>query len=177
MFDPLAWQLAFVCFLFGMCWYPCHCQGAPPDAECNICHTDSDTMAVTFSGLTNHTWCSLCAGLNGTYVLSRNLANECAWNYSVSNQSLCQTSWPYSSLTIDASVGESGGTNWWFVTITFTTILQGSARTSSAFYRWNSGSGSQLDCTAEQTLGVHTYTPSPTHPMCDNWGNLTLTVN
>lgn len=158
-----------------MTWYPCCYESVEP--ECEICSADADTVTVTISGLTSHTWCNRCENLNGTYILTRNPANACVWNYTLSSNQLCNSDFPQSTLTITASVGESTGTYWWFVNITFITTLQGSARTSSADYEWDSEDDVALDCTAEQVLAYEGHTPSATHPMCDNWDGLTVTVN
>lgn len=170
------------CLVYLMCavllaglWYPC-CTVVPSEPECNICSADSETVTVTISGLTSHTWCDRCENLNGTYVLTRTV-NECAWSYSVSNNLMCNGTFPPSTLTIVASVGVATLTNWWFVKITFMTTLQGADRTSEADYEWDSESDELIDCTAEQSLSYEGHTPSATHPMCDDWDGLTVTVN
>jgi len=44
-------------------------------------------------------------------------------------------------------------------------------------YRWDSGSSSDFDCTAERTLSHHSNVPNPSDPMCGNYSGLTVTVN
>lgn len=162
-----AWQLACVLFLIGLAWYPCcgESQDLPP---CTYCTSDSDTVTLTFTGISDGgTLCTGCEVLNGTaFVLNRMYTNACGWERNWSAWYWCDLSaLLVGVIRLRAYAAQLGpGTNkGWLV---YVSNYGGTAYVDEVTYIWNSGSSSAFDCTATQTASYSTHVPGTSGASC-----------
>jgi hypothetical protein len=175
-------MIACLSLIAALAWYPCGCDYDPP--PCSICTADAATVTVQISGFTDDA-CPNCDSFDATYVFSRTGADACAWTKTVYHSGCTGSpfyfgTWVHMVLTAKVlSPGTSQGWELYIRTNTGTYVDPFSGPgLNFAYYRWNSGSTADFDCTATRTMTLYYYTPDPTpsENPC-NIGGLTVTVN
>lgn len=145
-----------------MSWFPCCGASTPP---CIHCSTDDTNVSVTFGNIAADD-CAACTDFNATWVLDRDATNMCLWEKFGSITCGTYTGTLYYEMNAWVTYDDEDHKIWW-VNLRYQHSRWGLFWPYEKFtWRYDSGSSSTMDCTAERTATFYSY-ESPFWPAYD----------